>query len=107
MLVEVLRLKRRLHAHTHQNRGYLPAAIRNVSDIAFVPGDDENAVGEGRTFDQRIDIGLEPVVGRSELGRVGTVQAPLGTVMRVILDILNNEGERGSAPSAQIQRELR
>src|SRR5258708_22161290 len=74
VLVEGQRLKSLFDRGADHERSDLSAAVVEVGRIAFVEGNDQQAaVLERRTGDQRRDIGLQPCVSLGKTAGVGVV----------------------------------
>src|SRR5213075_858615 len=74
----------------------LPAAVSAAAGGLIPPDDQETVLLELRALDQRIDVGLEPLVGGS--------QCP---VVSVVVEIRRDEGKVRQRPVRQVGGETR
>ncbi len=71
----------------------LAAAVHNIHVQRFVEHDDENAVGQRRRLDQRIDMSFEPVISGRQFVRVQAGGAAGGAIMRIVFRVGRDESK--------------
>src|SRR5215472_5688880 len=106
VLVESDRLELGPYVRAYQHCCHLPSAVGCVGGNTFIPSNDQHAVGKGRAREQRLDVGLQPVVGVRQLVRVLAAGSVVRTVVRVVLEIGNDESKGGQRPGSQIGGQL-
>src|SRR5215217_4051952 len=107
MLIERCRLECLFCLRADNERYNVPAAVFYISINRLVESNHQQSVlPEGWACDQRIDVGLKPLIGSRQLV-IGRATRNRGwTVMRVVVLIGNDERVIWQLVVGQIDREL-
>src|SRR5215469_7301028 len=73
-----------------------PATIRRVRCVSLVPPQDQHSTGpKRRVLEQWCDVHLQPLIYVAEPRGIGAVRGAVGTLVAIIDDVRDDEGEIG------------